>query len=623
MERLKTILYFFLIISPAFVFGQQLRDSVKNDTVEEISIREKDLLKILEQQKEDSLKRKSLEDQLLTIQLNDRKEKEKLLGEIRLLKSRDSILYQRKKLKVDSLRLLNKGVPVQPFRDTIFVIYNQLGSYSAKERASAIESRIRSLADNYAFHTDSLKLTENEDSWIIYWKDQMVVSINDHDAMWADVTRSVLATEYFNAIKQSIHIYREETSFQNILIRILFALLIITTVILIIYTIRKSAQWVKVKIINSKERYLKGIVVRGAVLISPQRQRKFVWMILNVLQWFLFFTSIYLALPFILNQFPGTEGYASILFNYFISPLKKIAHAVIDYLPDLATIIVVCIVFRYVLKGLKFLANEIQKGDIAISGFYREWAKPTYEIVRALLLLFLLIIIFPYFPGSESPVFKGVSVFLGVLVTFGSAGVLGNIVSGLMLTYMRSFALGDRIKIGDVSGDIIEKSLLATKIRTIKNEIISIPNAQVMSSHTINYSMDINEFPLIVYTNITLAYEVPWQQVHELALKVCEMVELLEKTPPPFVFQTSLEDFYVTYQINAYTKQPHKQALIYSELHKHILDVFHEAGIELLSPHFTAVRDGSHIDIPEKYKGQNQSVPPIRMDINNGTRKNE
>lgn len=270
----------------------------------------------------------------------------------------------------------------------------------------------------------------------------------------------------------------------------------------------------------------------------------------------------------------------------------------VGYIPDLITIIVIGVIFRYLLKFLKALALELQSGALTLPGFFPDWALPTYQILRVLLLTFMVIVIFPYLPGAESPIFKGVSVFIGVLFTFGSAGALGNIVAGLVLTYMRSFTVGDRVKIGEVAGDIIEKSLLVTRIRTVKNEVISVPNSQVMNSHTINYSMDAPEKGLIIHTNITMGYDIPWQRVHELALAAAAKVEWLESEPIPFVLQSSLDDFYVTYQVNAYTKSPNKQALIYSELHKHLLDVFHAADIELLSPHFRAMRDGSNREMP-------------------------
>lgn len=572
------------------------------DTIDQISSKANDLLQIREQQKQDSAQRKKLEERLISISTQGDNERQKLLREIDVLRSRDSILYAKRKQAVDSLRTLNKGVPVVPFRDTLFTIYTQIGSYTPQERAAATETRIKSLADNYKFDVDSLRIEQNETNWIVYWEDQMIASAGDEDAMWADLQTAQLANLYLNNIRASIIQYREDTSLQKIALGLLFALVIIVAVALIITGIGKMIKWVKRRLLLLRGSLFQGFRIKGYELVSANRQIKFVWTILNFVKWILILTSVYLALPMLLNLFPTTEGYAPILLGYFIKPIKDVAQAVVNYLPNLITILVICIIFRYLLKMLRFFAQEIHNGALNFPGFYKEWALPTYQIVRVLLFAFLLIIIFPYFPGADTPIFKGVSVFIGVLFTFSSAGALGNIIAGLLLTYMRSFSIGDRVKIGDVSGDIIEKSLLVTRIRTVKNEVISVPNSQVMNSHTINYSMDVDENPLIVYTPITMAYEIPWQQVHELAKKACEQVDLLEKTPAPFILQTSLDDFYVTYQINAYTRNPHKQAAIYSELHQHILDVFHAAGIELLSPHFRAIRDGSELDMPPVFK---------------------
>ncbi|TYR36274.1 mechanosensitive ion channel [Sphingobacterium phlebotomi] len=598
------LLFLFIAICIASIGLSRAQDTTitLSDTTDRISSKANDLLQIREQQKKDSVQRKKLEEQLVSVATQGDNERQRLLQEINVLRSRDSILFAKRKQAVDSLRTLNKGVAVIPFRDTLFTVYTYVGSYTPQERATAIENRIRSLADNYKFEIDSLRLEDNGTSWVVIWQDQMIISINDEDAMWADLQTAQLANIYLTSIKNSIAQYREDTSLRKIALGIVFAVIIIFVVALIIIGIGKMTKWVKKRLLLLRGNLFQGFRIKGYELVSANRQIKFVWTLLNFVKWILILTSVYLALPVLLNLFPTTEGYAPILLGYFIKPIKDVAQAVVHYLPNLITILVICIIFRYLLKMLRFFAQEIHNGVLNFPGFYKEWALPTYQIVRVLLFAFLLIIIFPYFPGADTPIFKGVSVFIGVLFTFSSAGALGNIIAGLLLTYMRSFSIGDRVKIGDVSGDIIEKSLLVTRIRTIKNEVISVPNSQVMNSHTINYSMDVEQNPLIVYTHITMAYEIPWQQVHELAKKACEQVDLLEKTPAPFILQTSLDDFYVTYQINAYTRNPHKQAAIYSELHKNILDVFHTAGIELLSPHFRAVRDGSALDMPVAFK---------------------
>jgi small-conductance mechanosensitive channel len=244
-----------------------------------------------------------------------------------------------------------------------------------------------------------------------------------------------------------------------------------------------------------------------------------------------------------------------------------------------------------------------------LSGFYPDWANPTYQIIRVIVFAFMVVVIFPYLPGSDSAVFQGVSVFLGFLFTFGSAGSLSNIIAGLILTYMRLFKIGDRVKIGDVVGDVIEKSLLVTRIRTVKNEIISIPNSTVMSSHTINYSSDAPEKGLIIHSTITIGYDVPWMDMHQALIDAASKTELVLQEPKPFVLQTSLDDFYVSYEINAYIKEPNKQAIIYSMLHQNIQDICNERGIEIMSPHYRAARDGNTSTIPSTYLGKEYKAP--------------
>jgi small-conductance mechanosensitive channel len=322
---------------------------------------------------------------------------------------------------------------------------------------------------------------------------------------------------------------------------------------------------------------------------------------------------IYIALPILFGIFPWTKNFADTLFGYILNPLKKIAGGFWNYLPNLITIVVIIFVFRYVLKGIHFLKTEIEIGELKIPGFYADWANPTYQIVRVLVFAFMIIVIFPYLPGSESPVFRGVSVFLGFLFTFGSAGSLSNIIAGLVLTYMRLFVIGDRVKIGDVVGDVVEKSLLVTRVRTIKNEIISIPNSTVMSSHTINYSSEAVDKGLILHTTVTIGYDVPWKEMHKALIDAALKTDMLLKEPQPFVLQTSLDDFYVSYQVNAYTKEPNKQAIIYSELHQNIQDCCNEAGIEILSPHYRAMRDGNMTTIPADYLPNDYKAPSFNI----------
>ena len=291
----------------------------------------------------------------------------------------------------------------------------------------------------------------------------------------------------------------------------------------------------------------------------------------------------------------------------------------VHFLPSLFTILVIYFVFRYAIKGVRYFANEIHKGNIRLGGFHPDWAVPTFNIIRFFLYAFMLVLIFPFLPGSHSTAFRGVSVFLGILFSLGSSSAISNMVAGLVITYMRPFKIGDRVKIGETVGDVMEKTMLVTRIRTIKNEDITVPNSNVLSGNTINYSSNTRpeDSGLILHTTVTIGYNVPWKNMHETLIKAALRTDLLQKTPSPFVLQTSLDDNYVSYQINAYTREPNKQAQIYSQLHENIQDCCNEAGIEIMSPHYNSLRDGNMTTIPPGYLGGEYKAQRFRFSQEN------
>jgi small-conductance mechanosensitive channel len=297
------------------------------------------------------------------------------------------------------------------------------------------------------------------------------------------------------------------------------------------------------------------------------------------------------------------------------SPLKGVFIAVWNYLPNLFSIAVIYFVMKYFIRFVRYIFSEIEAGKLQISGFHADWAMPTFSIIKFLLYAFMFVLIFPLLPGSDSDIFKGVSVFIGILFSLGSSSAIANMVAGLVITYMRPFKTGDRIKIADVTGDVIEKTLLVTRIKTIKNEIITIPNASVLSGNTTNFSIEANEVGLIIHTTVTIGYDVPWKKMHETLITAALRTDMILKEPKPFVLQTSLEDFYVAYQINAYTREASRQAIIYSNLHQNIQDCCNEAGIEILSPHYRAARDGNMTTIPADYLPKDYKTPGFNVKV--------
>lgn len=560
----------------------------------------------------DSLKRAGLQAEMLALSADDHLKRAALTKELAILRGRDSVRRVQQKHQVDSLRQFVKGFPVHPFRDTLFYIFTRQGSFLPRERAEAISNRLLKISSDYQFRADSVKTTPAEQTIDIYYKEILILSVSEQDALWAGTTKQTLATRYKAIIGKSIVNYREETSWQALLKQFLLAMLVIAVVGLLIYAVNRLFKWLHIKALREKAWYSSGVKIRNFQLLDAARQRQVLHSVITAVKWLTIIVVIYLALPVLFGIFPFTKDISHTLIGYIISPVKNMALSIWAYVPNLITIIVIVVVFRYVLKFFHFIKSEIEAGRLTLPGFYPDWANPTYQILRVLILAFMLVIIFPYLPGSDSGIFKGVSVFIGVLFTFGSAGALGNIVAGLVLTYMRAFKIGDRVKIGEVTGDVIGKSLLVTRVRTIQNEIISIPNSTVMSNHTVNYSSDVAENGLILHTTVTIGYDAPWKQVHELLIAAALDTPMIENDPSPYVLQTSLDDYYVSYRINAFTKEPNRQAVTYSFLHANIQDHFNKAGVEIMSPHYKALRDGNATAIPADYLPKDYQAPPFK-----------
>jgi small-conductance mechanosensitive channel len=316
----------------------------------------------------------------------------------------------------------------------------------------------------------------------------------------------------------------------------------------------------------------------------------------------------------VFSLFPATRGWATTLLQYAIDAVTLVIVSILGFLPNLIFIVVISVAASYIIKLARLVFNGIGEGRITVPGFYKDWSRPTFNITRFLIIVFTAIVIIPYLPGSGSSAFQGVSIFFGLLLSLGSTAAVANVVAGIVITYMRAFRIGDRVKIADTTGEVTEKTLFVTRIRTIKNADVTIPNAMVLANHIINFSSlcDAGE-GLVLHTSVTLGYDVPWRRVHECLEKAAEATEALESDPKPFVLQTSLDDFYVSYELNAFTQCPEAMAQTYSDLHQNIQDQFHEAGIEITSPHYSAIRDGNRAAMPADYLPRDYQPPPFKL----------
>lgn len=343
------------------------------------------------------------------------------------------------------------------------------------------------------------------------------------------------------------------------------------------------------------------IRVKGQEVVDADEVANLVGWVVRACGWVVIGLFFYVYLAVALDVFRATDALAERLFGALFDAAWGVVLAIVRYIPDLAALLVVV--------GMGFgavsLAKNVFKGletkRIRIHGFYADWARPTFNIVRILIFALTAVVAFPYLPASGSPAFQGVSIFLGVLFSLGSTGAVTNAVSGVLLTYMRVFQLGDRVLIADAAGIVVQRTMFVTRLRTPKNVEISIPNSMVLNNHIINYSTLAERRGVALHTTVTIGYDVPWRQVRDLLLQAAAATEAVEDKPEPFVLQTALDDFYVHYELNIYTKTPEAMPSIYSDLHASIVDTFAEAGVEIASPHLRQQRDGNAANLPDEY----------------------
>jgi len=304
----------------------------------------------------------------------------------------------------------------------------------------------------------------------------------------------------------------------------------------------------------------------------------------NLLRYVLILLQLMITIPILFSIFPQTKNIATKLFGYVANPVKSILYAIVEYIPNLFIIVIIWLSIRYLIKGIYFFAKEIDSERLKITGFYPDWAIPTFNILKYLLYAFMIAMIYPYLPGSDTYIFKGVSIFVGIIVSIGSSSIISNIMAGLVMTYMRPFKIGDRIKLNDTVGNVIEKSPFVTRIKTTKNEIVTIPNSQIMSSQTMNYSASARDFGLIIHSDIAIGYEVPWQKAHECLIRAGKEIDNVLHDREPFVLDLGLEDYYNIYQINVYISDADKMLKILTDLNSKIQDICLEEGIDMESP---------------------------------------
>lgn len=505
------------------------------------------------------------------------------------------------------------GAPVIHHGDTLFLLHGAIGPFTAADRAEALSRRITAIADDPNLKAEQIVVADTAGAVDIRLDTIVVMTVTERDAATAGLSPAVLAEQYAAEIRRVVREGERPASLKSLLIGGLLTLAATFALVLVLVLISRFFPVLYAGIERGKGRWIRPLRIQRLELVSAAQATELVLFTARVLRIAVIVVLVYVFLPSVFSFFPGTRGLANTLFGWTLGPLGRAWNAAVAYLPNLFTIAVLVVVFYYILKFIHLLFTGLRRGSLSLPGFYRDWAMPTYKIVRFLVIVFAAIVIFPYLPGSQTPAFRGISIFLGVLISFGSSSAIANVVAGVVMTYMRPFQVGDRVRISETVGDVVEKTLLITRIRTTKNVDITVPNAMVLSSHIINYSSTAKEGGVILHTGVTIGYDAPWRQVHELLIAAADATADVSKDPRPFVLQTSLDDFYVSYEVNAYTEKPNAMARIYSDLHQNIQDMFNAAGVEIMSPHYGARRDGNEVTIPPEHRPKGYTAPAFRI----------
>jgi small-conductance mechanosensitive channel len=505
------------------------------------------------------------------------------------------------------------GYPVTIEGHEIFRIYEAIGTLSAQDRAQGASARFSKLIYAPAADVAGITTVSSPYGTEIVLGDQILLLVTDADAQQAHVSRELLARYLVGQIRGGINLARQQHGKKFLITAAIYAVVTLAIYVLILWLIVIISRRL-LKALEPAATHIKGIKIQKSEILAGARLAGLLATAVRLLRavLILILTWIFLGTEF--NYFPWTREHGQHLLNYVITPVRFVGLAVLNYLPNLFYIAIIVGAMYYVLKFVRVLANELERGNIRIPGFYPEWIQPTHKIVRFLLLCFTAVVIYPYLPGENSPAFKGVGLFIGVLISLGSTSAVANIVAGVILTYTRGFRVGDWVKIGDNTGEITAQSTLATHMRTIKNEEIIIPNSVVLGSHVINYSMLAQTDGLILHTSVTIGYDVPWRKVHGLLIEAALKTNRILAQPAPFVLQNSLENSYVEYEINAYTRQPLQMVYIYADLLANIQDCFFGAGVEIMSPVYSALRDGNRTAMPAEFLPKDYHPQGFRID---------
>lgn len=492
-----------------------------------------------------------------------------------------------------------------------------VSAYPAERRAAEIAEHIRAVAANRDYSPERLTTEESPGGTRIMANQQPIMMIYDADARLENVDRRALTRAHLLRIGEAVESFRRDREPKLLVRHALYAFSAILALIVALWTGHRGMRRARSVLEGRYREKVRGVQIQSFQIIRAEHLWRVLTGTLNVLWAIVVAVPTYMVLHYVLALFPWTRGLAGSLVTMLVNPLVMIGNAILAAVPDVVFLVVLVLVTGYLLKLIRLFFAAIETGSVRLSGFDTEWAKPTYRLVRVAVIAFALVAAYPYIPGSNSQAFKGISLLLGVIFSLGSSALIGNMISGYSMTYRRVFRQGDRVKIGGHIGDVEEMKLMVTYLRTPKNELIAVPNSVIINGEVVNYSTLAHKQGLILHTTVGIGYETSWRQVEAMLLEAAERTPGLLRRPRPFVLQKELGDFAITYEINAYCDDPQAMERLYTGLHKNILDMFNEYGVQIMTPAYECDPERAKV-VPKDQWYSAPARPPESVNADGG-----
>ena len=467
----------------------------------------------------------------------------------------------------------------------ITVFRAPLGATRPADRAEAAARRIQALLE--AQTTDSVQSRIVPEGVLVTVAGQPVFSLTPADVdTLAGETLPVATAQAVQRLAAALAAEREERSLAHLLTAAALALLATFLFVIVLRAIRWSRRRLSDRLLAVAASRVPDLRVGGFTLFSSESALALLQRVVDLSAWSAGLFAAYLWLAYVLTRFAYTRPWGEALGGYLRSTVSSLALSAISAVPGIFTVILILAVTRWLTRLVATFFDAVEGGDVDVPWPHPETANATKRIVVALLWMFAIVVAYPYMPGSGSDIFKGVSVFAGIVISLGSSGIVNQAMSGLVLMYARALKPGDYVRIGEVEGTVILLGMLSTKIRTIRREVITLPNAVVVGASVKNYSRTAAETGLLIEASVTIGYDTPWRQVEALLIMAAERTQGIRLSPPPFVLKLGLGDFYVEYQVNAVIERPEERPLVLDRLRGNILDCFNEYGVQIMSPHY-------------------------------------